>query len=192
MLYKTLRIAVPLFLACLASAYQDSQAPILTKLNIVIVKEGPIARGLQRTQRETIVEVQDENHKPVGGAVIVFTLANEGACVFSDGSKLAMLTADPAGRATMPSLKAGSGRCAVKIRGMNDGHEGNNTAEVDSSAPPSPGQLHRSFWKRPPTVIGAGVLITAVTLFVTQPWDNGTTGLTISFAPNGPIVYKPR
>src|SRR5581483_7102895 len=55
-------------------------APQGQRLNVVIVEgEGAINNIRQRTAREPIVEVQDENHKPVAGAVVVFALTNQGA-----------------------------------------------------------------------------------------------------------------
>src|ERR1700694_4342263 len=50
------------------------------KLNLVIVEgEGAINNVRQRTAREPIVQVEDENHKPVAGAAVVFTLPSQGA-----------------------------------------------------------------------------------------------------------------
>src|SRR6202161_2399484 len=50
------------------------------KLNLVIVEgEGAINNIRQRTAREPIVQVEDENHKPVAGAAVIFTLPGQGA-----------------------------------------------------------------------------------------------------------------
>lgn len=49
-------------------------------LNIVVVQgEGAINNIRQRTAREPIVRVEDENHKPVSGAAVVFTVPGQGA-----------------------------------------------------------------------------------------------------------------
>src|SRR6476646_2492374 len=57
------------------------------KLNLVIVEgDGAINNIRQRTAREPIVQVEDENHKPVAGAAVVFLLPNQGASgVFANG-----------------------------------------------------------------------------------------------------------
>src|SRR5947209_15616068 len=64
-----------------AKAQVPAQEPGSTpKLNLVIVEgEGAINNIKQRTAREPIVQVEDENHKPVAGAAVVFALPNQGA-----------------------------------------------------------------------------------------------------------------
>lgn len=71
------------------------------KLNIVIVEgEGAINNIRQRTAREPIVEVQDENHKPVAGAAVIFALNNQGAGgSFAGGSHTLTTVTDSQGRA---------------------------------------------------------------------------------------------
>lgn len=49
-------------------------------LNIVILEgEGAVNNIRQRVAREPIVRVEDENHKPVAGATVVFLLPGDGA-----------------------------------------------------------------------------------------------------------------
>ena len=71
------------------------------KLNLVIVEgEGAINNVRQRTAREPIVQVEDENHKPVAGAAVVFLLPNQGASgVFANGSRTLTVISDAQGRA---------------------------------------------------------------------------------------------
>jgi len=71
------------------------------QLNIVIVEgEGSINNIKQRTAREPIVQVEDENHKPVAGAAVVFLLPNQGAGgTFANGSHTLTVTTDANGRA---------------------------------------------------------------------------------------------
>ena len=60
---RLLPLSLLLFPLCFTVAAQDSPAP---RLEIVIVQDdGAINNIKQRTARETIVEVRDENHKPV-------------------------------------------------------------------------------------------------------------------------------
>ena len=75
----SLVIAAPGFGQTPQAAEPAPQGP---RLSVVIVEgEGAINNIRQRTAREPIVEVQDENHKPVAGAVVVFTVlpSNGGA-----------------------------------------------------------------------------------------------------------------
>jgi hypothetical protein len=52
----------------------------VTGLSITIVEgEGAINNVRQRVNREPIVQVEDNNRKPVAGAVVVFLLPDQGA-----------------------------------------------------------------------------------------------------------------
>src|ERR1700691_5422195 len=77
-----------------------AQAPAHT-LNLVIVEgDGAINNIRQRTAREPIVQVTDENHKPVAGAAVLFLLPEHGAGgTFADGSHSLSVVTDSAGRA---------------------------------------------------------------------------------------------
>jgi len=81
-------------------------APQISLLNIVVVEgEGAINNIRQRTAREPIVQVEDENHKPVAGAAVTFTLPMRGAGgVFPSGRSVTVLT-DSQGRATARGLR---------------------------------------------------------------------------------------
>jgi len=118
---NVLKLSVLLFPACLAFA-QDAQAP---RLSIVIVEgDGAINNIKQRTSRETIVEVQDENHKPVAGAAVVFLLPGDGpGGAFAGGAKSATLTTDSAGRASMPRLQPNqsTGNFQIRVNASSQG-----------------------------------------------------------------------
>ena len=77
------------------------------KLNLVVVEgEGAINNIRQRTAREPIVQVEDENHKPVAGAVVVFTLPSQGAGgTFTGGQHTLSVVSDSQGRAVAHGLK---------------------------------------------------------------------------------------
>ncbi|HEV3202194.1 MAG TPA: hypothetical protein VGZ73_30055 [Bryobacteraceae bacterium] len=124
-LRNVLKLSVLLFPICLAVAGQDPQGP---RLNIVIVEgDGAINNIKQRTARETIVEVQDENHKPVAGAAVVFLLPGDGpGGVFAGGAKSATVTADSAGRATMPRMQpTQTGNFQIRVNASAGGRTGN-------------------------------------------------------------------
>src|ERR1035438_7661171 len=64
-----------------------AQAPV-AKLNLVIGEgAGPTNNIRQRPAREPVVEVQDENHKPVAGALILFETPSRGASAEFPGSE---------------------------------------------------------------------------------------------------------
>lgn len=63
-----------------ASWAQAAPAKSALTLNIVIVEgEGAVNNIRQRVAREPIVRVEDENHKPIAGATVVFLLPGDGA-----------------------------------------------------------------------------------------------------------------
>jgi hypothetical protein len=83
---------------CPASAWAQETG---SQLNIVIVEgDGAINNIRQRTAREPIVQVEDQNHKPIAGAAVVFLLPEQGASgVFANGSHTLTVMTDAQGRA---------------------------------------------------------------------------------------------
>ena len=81
------------------------QAP--TGLSIVIVEgDGAINNIRQRVNREPIVQVQDENRKPVAGAVVLFFLPEQGPSgTFANGSKMLMVITDNQGQARASGIR---------------------------------------------------------------------------------------
>src|SRR5947208_10850396 len=104
---SVLQLAVLLFPACIAFSQQPPQTPAAPRLNIVIVEgEGAINNIKQRTSRETIIQVEDENHKPIAGAAVVFLLPGDGpGGAFVDGSRSATLMTNAQGQATLPTMQ---------------------------------------------------------------------------------------
>ena len=71
------------------------------ELNLIVIEgEGATNNIRLRTAREPIVQVEDENHKPIAGATVVFTLPAQGAGgSFANGTQTLMMRTDKAGRA---------------------------------------------------------------------------------------------
>ncbi|MBM3760838.1 MAG: hypothetical protein FJW36_11385 [Acidobacteria bacterium] len=90
------------------------------KLNIVVISgDGAINNIKSRTAREMIVEVRDENNKPVAGASVVFLLPDSGpGLVSSNGSRMLTSMTDANGRAAARGLKPNgqSGRFNMQVR----------------------------------------------------------------------------
>ncbi len=76
-------------------------------LNLVIVEgEGAINNIRQRVAREPIVQVEDENHRPVAGAAVLFALPRSGASgTFANGATTLQVTTDQQGRAVARGLR---------------------------------------------------------------------------------------
>ncbi len=79
-------------------------------LKLVIVEgDGAVNNIQQRVAREPIVQVTDEDDRPVAGAVVAFTLPDHGASgVFADGSRLFTTTTDANGRAVARGFQTNS------------------------------------------------------------------------------------
>ena len=78
-----------------------------TRIEIVVVEgEGAVNNIRQRAARDPVIRVEDENHKPVAGAAVVFTLPISGTTgEFSNGSKTLTVTTDQDGLAAAHGLK---------------------------------------------------------------------------------------
>jgi hypothetical protein len=77
------------------------------ELNIIVVEgEGAINNVRQRVAREPIVRVEDENHRPLAGAAVVFTLPTEGATgAFGNGTTSLTVLTDSQGQAAAQGMK---------------------------------------------------------------------------------------
>ena len=77
------------------------------KLNIVILDgEGAVNNIRQRVARESIVQVEDENHKPVAGAAVIFFLPEQGASgVFPNGTRSLTMVTDQSGKAVARGIR---------------------------------------------------------------------------------------
>src|SRR5258708_33037012 len=94
-----------------------AQAP--SALRIVIVEgDGAINNVKQRVNREPVVQVEDENRKPIAGAVVVFFLPDQGPSgVFVNGSKTLTGTTDNQGQAAARGIRFTnqSGQMQVRV-----------------------------------------------------------------------------
>ncbi len=109
-----------LFKLLLLSMLQASLPGQEIKLNILVISgDGAINNLKSRTARETIVEVRDENNKPVAGASVVFLLPDSGpGLVGSNGTRIITTMTDANGRAAARGLKPNgqSGRFNLQVR----------------------------------------------------------------------------
>jgi hypothetical protein len=155
----------PVLLALLMTIPMLPATAAPAESNIVIVEgEGAANRIRQRTAREPIVQVEDENHKPVAGAVVVFALpAHDAGGAFANGAHNLTAVTNDQGRATARGFQAngaegsyqmrvnasGNGQAAtasinmvnaaVKAGGGNNGNNGTNGTIGSTSASITPG-----------------------------------------------------
>jgi len=95
-----------------------AQAAGRPKIHILIIEgEGAINNMRQRIAREPIVEVRDENDKPVAGAAVLFTLPNTGPSgTFANGLSTFTTTTDSAGRAIGTGLRPNGLEGSVQMK----------------------------------------------------------------------------
>jgi hypothetical protein len=120
----TSRLRVLTALLCLGSfdlngASALAQAPAApNRLFIQILDgEGALNDIRSRTAREPIVQVEDENHKPVAGALVLFSSPSSGAStVFSNGLNSLQVTTGADGRATALGAKPNNASGSFQIQ----------------------------------------------------------------------------
>jgi hypothetical protein len=99
-------------------------AQVAPMLNLVVLEgEGATNNIRQRTAREPVVQVQDENHKPVAGAIVVFTLPSNGpGGTFANGSRTLSIVSDNQGRAVARGFRpSGQGQFQMRVSATSSG-----------------------------------------------------------------------
>jgi hypothetical protein len=146
-IHKMADAALALLLSVLLAAPGFGQTPQAAepapqgpRLTVVIVEgEGAINNIRQRTAREPIVEVQDENHKPVAGAVVVFTVlpSNGGAgASFAGAAQTTEVVTDQAGRAVAKGFHPNThvGQLQIRVTATSNGRVGAATINQSNVA----------------------------------------------------------
>lgn len=126
--FLTLLLAVPA-----AQPLVAAQAGANAKLKIVILEgEGAINNARQRTARDPVVEVRDENDRPIAGAVVTFALPDRGASgAFANGAKSVTVTTNAQGQATATGLQANNAAGEFQIH-VTASHEGQTASTTIS------------------------------------------------------------
>jgi hypothetical protein len=139
------------------SLYAQAQEAGLAALNIVIVEgEGAINNARQRVAREPIVQVQDENRKPVAGATVTFFLPNQGASgVFANGAKSLTVLTDSNGQAVARGLRVNNVAGNYQIR-VSASYQGRTASTV----------IHQEIAPAAATVGAAGVSVKLIAILV--------------------------
>lgn len=106
-------------------------AQLAPMLNLVVLEgEGATNNIRQRTAREPVVQVQDENHKPVAGAIVVFTLPSNGAGgMFANGAKTLTVISDNQGQAVAHGFRPNGLKGQFQIR-VNASHQGQTSSTL--------------------------------------------------------------
>ncbi len=174
---------------------QETAAP--QKLNIVIVEgEGAINNIRQRVAREPIVQVEDENRKPVAGASVVFLLPSQGASgTFTGGTKMLTVLTDETGRATMRGFTPNSvtGKMEIRVTASKSGVQSSATISQTNAALAAAGGAAAGSGKLIAILVAVGGAAAAgVAVAATRGNGNGSPGGGVTTPPAAtPTVISP-
>ncbi len=108
------------------------------RLNLVVVEgDGAINNIRQRTAREPVVQVEDENHKPVAGAAVVFTLPSNGASgTFANGARTLTVMTDNQGQAAAHGFQPNSvqGKFQIRVTASQNGRTATTVISQSNAA----------------------------------------------------------
>jgi hypothetical protein len=158
--------------------------------------EGALNNIRERTAREPIVQVQDENHKPVAGALVLFTVhggSSGASATFANGLTTLSVTSDAEGKAVAHGLQLNQNSGAWQI--AVTATVGSLTASVvvnenNVAPPPAPSQetsvrgtfsnppLHW-FLQKPTMIIGGAIVAGTVASVVALTINNRATNINV-------------
>ena len=172
----------------------QTQQPPPAKLNIVIIEgDGAINNVRQRTAREPIVQVEDENHRPIAGAAVLFTLPDSGPSgVFEGGVRTITVKADRAGRAVANGYKVNNveGKFQIKVQASYRGVIG-NAVIAQSNAVLTGGALHHGLSGKMIAILAAVGGAAAVGIVLARR-SSSSGGRTTTISAGTPTVGGPQ
>ncbi len=132
MVYRVVvSVLVPLLATCTIWGEQIPPPSTPARLSLVVVEGNDVINNIkQRTSRETIVQVEDENHRPVAGAAVAFLLPDSGpGGAFAGGAKSATIVTNAQGRAVMPRMTPNqlTGQYQIRVNASFRGQQASTT-----------------------------------------------------------------
>lgn len=188
-----LAVTLSLVIALPPSAWAQ-EAGAIKALNIVIVEgEGAINNVRQRVAREPIVEVTDENKKPVSGALVTFMLPGNGPSgVFANGSNTMTIATDNAGRAVARGIRVNNqpGQYQMRVSVSHQGLVASTGVTMTNAAVAAAAGLGVAKLLIILAVAGAAVAGSAVA--INQSGGSATVPPSIGVTPGTPTVGPPK
>jgi hypothetical protein len=112
-----LRVLLSFFLITAFIRPGWAQAPQGGLRLVIIEGDGAINNVRQRVNRDPIVQVEDENRRPIAGAAVVFFLPDQGPSgTFANGMRSLTVTTDAQGRATATGFRPNNQTGQLQIR----------------------------------------------------------------------------
>jgi hypothetical protein len=174
----------------------QAQAPA-SGLQITILDGDEATNNIrQRTAREPIVQVEDENHKPVAGAVVIFLLPNDGAGgTFPGGARTLTTTTDDKGQAVARGLRPNhtSGRYQIRVNASHDGKSASATISQINMVGAASGASSSLVPKWLMAVVAGAVVATVATVATHGGGGSSpTTNVPVAVIPGTGSVGPPR
>jgi hypothetical protein len=165
--------------------FPQDVAPKRLKIRIVEGDES-VNNVRQRVAREPIVQVEDENRKPVAGAIVVFFLPVTGSgASFPGGVQSLTVVADESGRAVARGLVSNSaeGKYSIRVTASHRGTTGSADMKMSNSGPSIPSVSPTTVW-----IIVAAAAGAAVAGIVAASASGGSSSVSVG----PPVVTPPR
>lgn len=178
-----------------AAAAQEAQGGL--RITIVDGDEA-ILNVRQRVSREAIIQVEDENRKPVAGALVTLTAPRDGAsAVFSNGLNNITLTTDNSGRVVVRGIRPNSaqGKYAIRVVAVKEGLRG--TAQLQMTNLAAAAAAGGISAKVLTFLLIAGAGAAAGTIAATRGGNGGAAApgavaVSTTLTPGTPVVGPPR
>lgn len=180
------------------SAGFSYQAPAqILKLNIEIVEgEGAVNNIRQRMAREPMVQVTDENRKPIAGAAVVFLLPNQGAGgAFANGAKSLTTLTDANGNAVARGLQANrlEGQYQIRVTASHQGQTASTSINMTNAVAAGGAAAAGGLGLKLLLVLGAVGGVAAGVAVANSGGGNGTPSRpSTTVTPGSPTVGAPR
>ena len=159
-------------------------------LTITIIDgDNAIMNVRQRVNREAIVQVEDENHRPVAGALLLFTAPGNGpSATFINGANNISLVTDQQGRVALRGItpNKANGKFEIRIKASKNGQTATSVLSMTNllGAGASGGGLSTK-------AIVSIVAIAAAAIGIGIAVGTNGGGSTPPAAGSGPIILQP-
>lgn len=178
---RSLSVALALLLTLPAVApLHSAQAQETSRLKILVLEgQGAINNIRQRTARDPIVEVQDENNRPVAGAVVTFLLPDRGASgTFANGARSLSVTTDAQGRAVATGLQPNNveGEYQMRVSASHQGQIASATITQSNIAGVAAAAAGAGAGKLIAILAIVGGAVAGGVVYATQQSNNGSNG----------------
>lgn len=170
---------------------QEAAAPPKSLQIVILDDEAPLNNISERTAREPIVQVQDENHKPLAGAAVLFAIhpaAGGASAGFANGaSTLTVVTnANGVARASGLVMNQVKGTWQLQITASKDGVTTSTTINETNVEPqntpgnPKPNKPPTHFLGGHGMLVIGGIAVVGAIISIVVIKETGTNTTSIS------------